>query len=275
MKETFFFPHDYNARNDRKLVKLACMHGMAGIGIYWCIVEKLYEEAGFLPLDLEGIAYELRTDFKLVKSVIHDFELFQIDEEKFWSETAISRLKLRMEKSEKARASVLERWDKYKRNTDVVRPNNERYTRKGKTSTVKERKGKNSTVKERKGKKKKAEDMRALPETNSYQTFLDTFHSHCSSLPRVTKLTDQRLSHLRARISDHGEETVRDVFRIAGQSKFLSGDNQNRWQASFDWIIAPTNFMKILEGNYNNKEHNEGNGQFVEDPYGFEAQDMR
>jgi hypothetical protein len=105
--------------------------------------------------------------------------------------------------------------------------------------------------------------------------FKDTFHELCPSLPRITKLTDQRRSHLRARISEHGEETVRNVFRIAGQSKFLSGDNQNRWQASFDWIIAPTNFMKILEGNYNNKEHNEGNGQFVEDLYGFEAQDMR
>lgn len=105
----------------------------------------------------------------------------------------------------------------------------------------------------------------------SFDSFKETFHELCPSLPKIKELTDQRKSHLRARISDHGEETVREVFRIAGQSKFLNGDNQNRWQASFDWILAPTNFMKILEGNYNNKQHSEGNGQFVEDPYGFEA----
>lgn len=261
MKETFFFPHDYNARNDRKLIKLASTHGMAGLGVYWCIVEMLYEEAGYLPIEYDRITFELRTEFSLVKSVINDFDLFHFDDEKFWSETAIERLKVRMDKSEKARNSVLSRWSKYERNTDVLHSNNGRNTRKRKERTVKERKGE----------EKKEEEKSDSSKENLYQDFLASYHTLCPSLPKITKLTDQRKSHLRARISDHGEETVREVFRIAGQSKFLNGDNQNRWQASFDWILAPTNFMKILEGNYNNKQHSEGNGQFVEDPYGFEA----
>jgi len=234
MKETFFFPHDYNARNDRKLVKLAYRHGMAGIGVYWCIVEKLYEEAGFLPLDLESIAYELRTDVELVKSVIHDFELFQFDDEKFWSETAIERLKVRMEKSEKARNSVLSRWSKYERNTDVLQPNNGRNTRKGKESTVKNRKEKE------------------LSAEVDFEKIVEDYHTLCPDLPRITKLTDLRKSHLRARIKDQGPEKLNDVFRIAGASDFLSGRKNGNWKANLDWILNPTNFFKILEGNYNN-----------------------
>lgn len=119
MKE--FFSHDYNSRSDPKLQKLQMKLGLKGIGAYWCIVEMLYEEGGYLPLtEYERITFELRTEYDFIKSVIQDYDLFKNDGIKFWSESAIDRLKLRSEKSEKARQSINKRWVKYERITDVL-----------------------------------------------------------------------------------------------------------------------------------------------------------
>ena len=79
-KGTFYFRHDCNARTDRKLINLSMKHGMQGIGIYWCVVEMLYEEGGYLPLEYERISFELRTDTKVIQDVIQGFELFNYDD---------------------------------------------------------------------------------------------------------------------------------------------------------------------------------------------------
>ena len=39
-----------------------------------------------------------------------------------------------------------------------------------------------------------------------FEKIVEDYHTHCPDLPRITKLTDLRKSHLRARIKDHGEE---------------------------------------------------------------------
>lgn len=142
MKE--YFSHDFNARNDTKLTKVFMKHGVSGIGIYWCIIEMLYEESGYLDIsEYERIAFELRVNIETIKSIIENFNLFENDGEKFWSNSAISRIKQRMEKSQKARESVMKRWEKYERNTDVKGTKNDSNTSKVKKSKVKENKENN------------------------------------------------------------------------------------------------------------------------------------
>lgn len=142
MKDTFYFSHDYNSRNDTKLVEVMMTHWLVWIWAFWCIVEMLYEEWWYLPLKYERITFELRTDKNVVQSIINDFWLFENDGEKFWSNSIIDRLKQRQEKSEKAKQSIQKRWDKQK-DTNVLRTKNE-------SNTIKERKGK-----KRKGKESK------------------------------------------------------------------------------------------------------------------------
>jgi hypothetical protein len=89
---------------------------MEGVGIYWCIVEMLYEEQGYIMLsECERIAFELQVDVKLVTRVVNDFDLFKKDRRKFWSETALKRMELRKLKSVKASESANERWSKEKK----------------------------------------------------------------------------------------------------------------------------------------------------------------
>jgi hypothetical protein len=75
-KDTYYFSHDFNARNDSKIKKLISRHGIAGYGIFWAIIEDLYNNTNVLPTDYESIAYDLRTDHDTILSIINDFDLF-------------------------------------------------------------------------------------------------------------------------------------------------------------------------------------------------------
>lgn len=116
-KDTFWFSHDYNSRSDRKMLKLRMKLGMEGVGIYWSIVEMLYEESGFLlRSDYERISYELQSAIKVVTDVIEKYDLFDMNDEKFWSNSALSRLNVRKDKSEKAREAINIRWERERLN---------------------------------------------------------------------------------------------------------------------------------------------------------------
>lgn len=110
-KNTFYFSHDYNARNDEKVKELIFKHGMSGYGIYWSIIEELYQNTNVLHLNYERIAFELRADISSIKSIINDFNLFVISGENFSSLSVQKRIDERANKSEKARLSVNKRWN--------------------------------------------------------------------------------------------------------------------------------------------------------------------
>jgi len=110
-KDTFYFSHDYNARNDEKIKRLIRKHGMIGYGIFWSIVEDLYNNANALRTDYEGIAYDLRSDCEIVASVVNDFDLFIFNGDFFGSNSVQERLDQRNNKSESARKSASYRWE--------------------------------------------------------------------------------------------------------------------------------------------------------------------
>lgn len=86
----------------------------------------------------------------------------------------------------------------------------------------------------------------------NYNALMDTFNKMFSGkLPEVTTMTDKRKKAIRARATEHGKEGVMTVFNNVSQSAFLLGHNNQNWRCDFDWIFRPTNFIKILEGNYN------------------------
>jgi len=109
-KDTFYFSHDYNSRNDEKIKFLIRKHGLLGYGLFWSIIEDLYNNANALRTDYEGIAYDYRIDVSIVTSVINDFDLFVFDEEHFGSLSVQKRIDERDSKSVKARESAHKRW---------------------------------------------------------------------------------------------------------------------------------------------------------------------
>ena len=82
----------------------------------------------------------------------------------------------------------------------------------------------------------------------------DMFNSIAVDLPKVRGISEARKKAINARVKEHGIDLVRDAFVIAQESEFLTGKNNDGWKASFDWIMNPNNFIKVIEGNYNNNE---------------------
>jgi O6-methylguanine-DNA--protein-cysteine methyltransferase len=136
-KDTFYFSHDYNARTDSKIKKLIRVHGYEGYGIYWAIVEDLYNNANALPTDYDSIAFDLHTQSELIKSILNDFDLFDLTADYFGSNSVSRRLEERENKSNKAKESAKKRWD----NANAMRTHSD-------SNAIKERKGKERKEKE-------------------------------------------------------------------------------------------------------------------------------
>jgi hypothetical protein len=72
-KDTYYFPHDYNARNDRKIAALVKDYKSSGYGIFWATCEMMHEEGGSLEFDdltIGAIAKDLNEDTELVRLVL-------------------------------------------------------------------------------------------------------------------------------------------------------------------------------------------------------------
>ena len=78
MKDTFYFSHDYNTREDEKIKNLIFELGFEGYGLYWSLVESLYQNDGYMQTHYKRIAHELHTQSDLIESVIKKFNLFEI-----------------------------------------------------------------------------------------------------------------------------------------------------------------------------------------------------
>ena len=120
-KDTFYFSHDYNVRSDEKIKKLLSKYNYAGYGLFWAIIEDLYNNANALQTDYESIAFDLRSNNETIKSIINDFGLFIIKDGYFGSKSVEQRLNDRNTKSIKAKKSAEYRWSKCERIPNALR----------------------------------------------------------------------------------------------------------------------------------------------------------
>lgn len=111
-KETFYFSHDYTARSDEKIKNLIYDFGYEGYGIYWSLIEELYQNANALRTNYKRIAFDMRVDENTIKSIIENFDLFIVQNDFFGSLSVQRRLDMRIDKSSKARESAQKRWSK-------------------------------------------------------------------------------------------------------------------------------------------------------------------
>lgn len=84
------------------------------------------------------------------------------------------------------------------------------------------------------------------------QEVVSKFNSICISFPKVSKLTDNREKTIKARLKEYSMQDIIKAFEKAEQSNFLKGKS-GKFKAGFDWIMKAANFIKVLEGNYDNR----------------------
>jgi hypothetical protein len=185
MKEAYYFSHDANARQDEKVLMLRAEHGWEGYGIFWALVEMMFESSdSALHLNkIKGIAVSYNIPITVLESVINTCiteDLFVSDGEKFWSESLIRRktkyMEIKEKKSEAGRKGMAKRWGK---DNTVITDDNSVITKnnKGKESKVKE--SKENKKKEKPSSPKQVYDEGSIP----YQLALRLFKNILNNNP--------------------------------------------------------------------------------------------
>lgn len=95
-KMKHFFPHDASASRDGKILEMKMEFGAKGYGVYWEILEYLFEQGGTTKYNPRLIAIAIHEDVRFVKrflsSCIEDYKLFDTDGTYFWSKRLRSEL---------------------------------------------------------------------------------------------------------------------------------------------------------------------------------------
>jgi transcriptional regulator of heat shock response len=188
-KDTFYFTHDYNCRQDEKIKLLIRKLGNNGYGLFWMIVEDLYNNANALQTDYDGIAFDLRSDSETIKSIINDFDLFVLKDGMFGSLSVQRRLDERNIRSKKAQISANIRWE----NANALKNNANALPTQYDSNAIKERKGKE--IKEIKEKKE-------IGTTHPLQKAIQ------EKLPTVSKLKTQLTEKDCERLVDEFDKNV-------------------------------------------------------------------
>ena len=87
-----------------------------------------------------------------------------------------------------------------------------------------------------------------------YKSVADYFNKAMEGkrIQRIKMLNNFRKSHIEARMKEYGNDAIIEVIKKASESDFLNGCGGKGFVATFDWLIRPNNFVKVLEGNYDN-----------------------
>lgn len=103
---------------------------------------------------------------------------------------------------------------------------------------------------------KKLTDEQKQQSNTAFKHLIDSWNTlEAYGITPIRTITPntKRATLVRARIKQHGEAALDEAIEQIKCSDFLQGKHKGApWQITFDWFIAPTNFLKVWEGNYKN-----------------------
>ena len=254
-----YFTHDADMRNDVKIKALRRKFSHTGYAVWNYLLEVLTDveafEIGFDDVTKELLAADFDVSVQELSNIVEyccKIGLLQQDGTRLFSEAHQRRFQALIERfqrrSEAGKKGMAARWGN-RNNTeekanDVTTSDNNVIT------------SDNIIEENRLDDNRKEENRIRYP----YQDIADKWNSICGAfLPKVQKLSDARKQKIKARLIEFGKQeawlpTVEALFEQIAASDFLRGNNKQQWMATFDWVFEnPKNWVKVLEGNYDNK----------------------
>ena len=144
-KDCYYFPHDSNAKDDPKCVLMIEQLGMEGYGIYWMLVEALRDQPDYTyPVaNIPALARRYNTSAEKVRTVVYNYELFTVKEDKIFFSESLNRRMLvfnenRAKRSAAGRLGMARRWGDNNVITPLLQSNSTVITSKVKECKVKE-----------------------------------------------------------------------------------------------------------------------------------------
>lgn len=251
-----YFSHDANMRNDPK-VKALRKKFTEGYAVYNMFLEYLTDCALF-EVEMSELEFEILSgDFDVEVEILKDIldycakvGLLIKSENVFFSSGLKKRLQPVLDKRNNAKDKFLQ--IKLQENEQKVQKSGVSVAETTQ-SKVKERKVKESKVKEGLG----SSDFSNPPPPMKidFQKLIDFFNDNRGSMPEIKIISKPRESRISNLIKLHSKEKLIEVIENCKNSNFIQGENDRNWIADFDWITKPANFIKILEGNFKNKNN--------------------
>jgi hypothetical protein len=117
MKNSFYFQHDSNSRNDENILELRVKFGAEGYGIFWMLLESMSEtvdsELHFEKMGGLSLGYGIPKDkLKEIVDFCVSIGLFFSTDKTYWSERMKDHLGKRKVLSEAGKRGAKKKWDK-------------------------------------------------------------------------------------------------------------------------------------------------------------------
>jgi uncharacterized protein YdaU (DUF1376 family) len=242
-----FYPSDW----------LAGTRGMsdAETGVYITLIAKMYEMAGPIERDDQRL-YRLcgcKSKASFLKSLEYLLSEGKIIEQDggLFNERVQKEIKNTTEKSAKAKAAAVSRWNKKSNKNNEGTDANaspEHMPQQCQPEPEPELYIKDTNV-----------SLSISPANDLSEAV--SIYNHAAAVsgwPQVQKTTPNRSKQIRARLAEcDGVEGWRIAVEKAQASDFLCGRTAKPWTGfGFDWLIKAGNFTKLMEGNYDNRDCN-------------------
>ena len=257
-----YFSHDADMRNDIKVKALRRRFGHKGYAVWCFLLESLTDAENFVlnrdAVSVELLAADYDVSVEELTGIIEycvKIELLQIsDDDLLYSAAHQRRFNGLIQNRERKRQNRNIGKADTGGNGDVMARQNPSETTSvdGNGDAKHSSKGKESKEEEKKEKESKV----VVP----YAAVIELWNTVCSAYPKVVKLTDSRRTKIKLRLGEFSGDPeqwlpmTRQLFDRVQASNFLHGDNRNGWSATFDWLFENSgNWVKVMEGNYDNK----------------------
>lgn len=220
MKDSLYFSHDGDARNDLKIKALIKRYGIEGYGIYWIILELMRAQENYKlskkEYVLEGVCDEIGKDMNFLRGFLNDcvkvFELFSNDKDYFWSESFLKRMGKKDEIIELKRKAGLASAEKRRSQSHPPEP-----------TPVEQPSGKRSTINKEMNKQRKETNKKTIPKKESL-------------LERKKELLQQRRALFKTKVFEFSESY--DKQTLTEFYDYWSEADKNcvmRWEMEKTW----------------------------------------
>jgi len=288
-----YFPLDVDIDQDDKIALIEAQHGIVGFGVVIKLFMKIYKNGYFYEWgEKEQLLFSKRVnvDINSINAIINDclkwglFDPHMYETYGILTSRGIQRRYFEAV-SRRQNVTVIEEYclidmESYSNivyvNINGINVNGNSHSRVVNDNINPQSKVKESKVKER------IKDSRSFNTANNsidleddivaktsvgdktqkekekisipYDDIVKSYNEICTSLPAVKVLSDKRRDKIRSCYKKVGSiDQFIEVFEKAEASDFLSGRNGVWGGCNFDWLINYNNFIKVLEGTYNNK----------------------
>lgn len=254
-RDTFYFPHEYNAKDDPKCERLIFEMGMEGYGIFWSLLEVLRAQPDYTyPLEnIPLVAYKYRTDSEKVRRVVFDFGLFNVVDDKiFFSNGLIRRMQpmdqRRHKQSEGGKEGAKKRWENGGKNSlpngyPINLPNGYPYSNKSRVNKMREEESKRDckggdAIPESNDASASTNAGGSAPAPHKYsESFLKFQQWVTDNAPRVAKMKEPMTEEQSQKLKDkYPTEQICEVLQAMHNYEPLIRRNRSAYLTASNWL---------------------------------------